>query len=276
MQQACYASAYFPTTEAYRDMWTKERREAWERDGYVRLGQVASPEQLEALQERMDAIMLGRAPNDTIWFQLDSETGNYDDVKGGGAWMGPTLAYRKIEKLENDPLFLAYIQHPLFREITRDLIGEDISIFRAMFMNKPAQRGTYLPYHQDAGSQWGLDRDPYVTIWTALDDATIANGCVQIIPGSHKLGLLSERGHTITPEQEAQYCREEDSLFLEAKAGEVFLLHNLLLHRSGINRTDCPRRAFSVVYMDAATRDVTGKGRKFTVVFGKDARRPRQ
>jgi len=254
-------------------MWNREKREAWERDGYVRLGQVASDEQLAALQERMDDIMLGRAPNDTIWFQLDSATGKYEDVPwGDGKWAGPTLNYRKIEKLDNDPLFLAYIQHPVFRAITRDLIGEDVSIFRAMFMNKPARRGTFLPYHQDAGSQWGLDRDPYVTIWTALDEATIANGCVQIVPGSHKLGLLSERGHTITPEQEAQFCRDEDSVYLEAKAGEVFLLHNLLLHRSGINTTDCPRRAFSVVYMDAATRDVTGRGREFTVVFGKGAR----
>lgn len=253
-------------------MLTAQERQCWERDGYVRLGQVASDEQLEALQERIDDIMLGRAPNDTIWFQLDSATGNYGDlVFSDGKWAGPTLAYRKIERLENDPLFLAYIQHPRFRGITRQLIGEDVSIFRAMFMNKPAQRGTYLPYHQDAGSQWGLSQDPYVTIWTALDDATIENGCVQVIPGSHKLGLLSERGHTITPEQEAQYCRDEDSVFLEAKAGEVFLLHNLLLHRSGINRTDCPRRAFSVVYMDAATRDVTGRGRTFPVVFGRNA-----
>lgn len=255
-------------------MFTAEQRAAWERDGYVRLGRVADDAQLAALQQRIDDIMLGRVPNDKIWFQLDSETGKYEDVPStDGRWCGPTLAYRKIEKLETDPIFLAYIQHPLFREITRQLIGEEVTIFRAMFMNKPARRGTVLPYHQDAGSQWGLDRQPYVTIWTALDDATIENGCVQIIPGSHKLGLFSEYGHTITPEQEAKYARDEDSVYLEAKAGEVFLLHNLLLHRSGVNRTDRPRRAFSVVYLDAATRVVKGN-RVLPKVFGEGALTP--
>lgn len=255
-------------------MLTNHERECWERDGLIRLGQVASDEQLAALQTRMDDIMLGRAPNDTIWFQLDSATGRYEDVPGGdGKWAAPTLNYRKIERLENDPLFLAYIQHPRFRDITRALIGEEVRIYRAMFMNKPARRGTILPYHQDAGSQWGMDRQPTVTIWTALDDATIANGCVQVIPGSHRLGLLSEQGHTITPEQEAQHCRDEDSLYLEAKAGEVFVLHNLMLHRSGVNATDHPRRAFSVAYLDGATRDLTGKGRVFPMVFGPNALR---
>lgn len=243
-------------------------REQWERQGYVRLGQVATERQLADMRLRIDAVMLGEAPTKDLWFQMDSTTGDYGDlVFSDGKWAGPSLAYRKIERLERDPVFLEYVRHPTFREITRQLIGEEISLYRAMFMNKPASRGTVLPYHQDAGAQWQLDRDPYVTIWTALDDATIANGCVQVIPGSHKLGLLSEQGHTITAEQEALYCSEDRSEYIELPAGEAVLLHNLLLHRSGVNTTNKPRRAFSVVYMDAATRDVSGKGRAFARVF---------
>lgn len=253
-------------------MLSAEQRAHWESDGYVRLGQVADERLLSSMQTRIDDLMLGKLPNEHIWFQPDSETGRYGDVPSTeGRWAGSTLAYRKIERLERDPVFLAYIQHPAFRGITGELVGEDVSIFRAMFMNKPARKGTHLPYHQDAGTQWGLDRDPFMTIWTALDDATVANGCVQVIPGSHRLGLLSEHGHTITAEQEARYARDEASVFLEARAGEALLLHNLLLHRSGINDTDRPRRAFSVVYMDAATRDATGGGREFPRVFGEGA-----
>lgn len=249
-------------------MFTNAMREQWESQGYVRLGQVASERQLADMRLRIDALMLGEAPTKDLWFQMDSTTGDYGDlVFSDGKWAGPSLAYRKIERLERDPVFLEYVRHPTFRQITRQLIGEEISLYRAMFMNKPAARGTVLPYHQDAGAQWQLDRDPYVTIWTALDDAAIANGCVQVIPGSHKLGLLSEQGHTITAEQEALYCPEDRSEYIELPAGEVVLLHNLLLHRSGVNTTNKPRRAFSVVYMDAATRDVSGKGRAFARVF---------
>jgi ectoine hydroxylase-related dioxygenase (phytanoyl-CoA dioxygenase family) len=165
------------------------------------------------------------------------------------------------------------MQHPRFRALSRQLVGEEISVFRAMFMNKPANRGTVLPYHQDGGSQWRLDRERFVTVWTALDDATIANGCVQIIPGSHRLGLLSERGHTITPEQEAEYCADERSLYLELTAGRSVLLNNYLLHRSGVNRTDRARRAFSVVYMDAATHS-TATNLTFPKIFGVGALRP--
>src|SRR5579884_465534 len=248
----------------------------FEREGYLRLGPVATEEELAALQTRMDEIMLGRVRYEGMFFQLDSETGVYADVPSGGTWAGPTLNYRKIETLEREPLFLRYMQHPLFREITRRVYGENVSIYRAMFMNKPAHRGTVLPYHQDGGSQWDLDRDPLITIWTALDDATIANGCMQVIPGSHHHGLFSERGHTITPEQEAQYARDEDSVYLEAKAGEAILLHNWLLHRSGVNTIDCPRRAFSVCYMDAATRSVHHPNRRFPVLFGEGALRPEE
>jgi phytanoyl-CoA hydroxylase len=249
-------------------MLNAHERDCWERYGFMRLGRVPSDEELEALRQRIDDLMLGRVSTEEIWFQLDSESGDYGALKfGDGSWAGATLSYRKIEALEKDPLFRAYIRDPRFRGITRELIGPEVSIYRAMFMNKPAQRGTHLPYHQDAGSQWQLDRDPFVTIWTALDDATVENGCMQVIPGSHNLGLLSERGHTITPEQEAEFAPEKKSVYLEAKAGEAILLHNLLLHRSGINTTDQPRRAFSVCYMDTATRDISGRGRVYPVVF---------
>ena len=248
-------------------MFTTEEQERWERDGYLRLGQVMTPSELSAIQQRMDDIMLGKVSYPGMFFQLDSNSGVYGDLKGGVGYQGPTLNYRKIQDLERDPLFLAYMQHPRFRDISRALVGEEISVFRAMFMNKPALRGTELPYHQDGGTQWGLDRERFVTIWTALDDATVENGCMQVIPGSHRLGLFSERGHTITPEQEAQHCRDEDSIFLEARAGEAILLHNYLLHRSGVNTIERPRRAFSVVYMDAATRRIKD-GSTFPMVFG--------
>jgi len=251
-------------------MLTAEQMRQWADDGYVRLGQVMTDDQLAALQARIDDIMMGRVVYEGMFFQPDSSTGNYGDLKFNKGYVGPTLSYRKIQDLERDPLFLGFMQHPLFEGICRQLIGERISVFRAMFMNKPAFHGTVLPYHQDGGTQWGLDRENFITMWTALDDATIENGCVEIIPGSHKLGLLSERGHTITAEQEAEYCDSQPSVFLDAKAGETILLHNYLLHRSGVNTIARARRAFSVVYMEGATKRVKD-GSTFPMIFGEGA-----
>lgn len=239
-------------------------------EGYVRLGRVISRTALRALCTRIDDIMLGRVMYDGMPMQLDSLTGQYQDVPAQNrTFQEATLAYRRIDQLERDPLFLSYIQHPLFRQIAEQFIGPDVSIFRAMFMNKPADRGTVLPWHQDIGIGWGIDTNPIVTIWTALDEATVANGCMQLIPGSHRYGILNDH-HFLPPEQQARYARSEDSLFLEAEAGEAILLHNYLLHRSGVNTTDHPRRAFSTCYMDAVTRDVQ-TGAAFPVVFGQHA-----
>ncbi len=247
----------------------------YHQEGYLNLGKIIDDVALKGLQQRIDDIMMGKIPFDG-YMQLD-KGGAYEALAHGGGFSGARLDYRKIQDLERDPLFLAYMQHPIFREICDYHYGAhaDISCYRAMFMNKPARKGTILPWHQDGGEQWSLDRDPLATVWTALDPATIANGCVQIIPGSHKLGLLSKQGHTISKEHEEKYCPANKTVFLELKPGEVALMHNLLLHRSDVNNTDIPRRAFSVCYMDARTRQKSDN-KTFPVIFGDKALKPQE
>ena len=140
-----------------------------------------------------------------------------------------------------------------------------VASFRAMFMNKPARQGTLLPWHQDRWTD--LDRDPLITLWTALDPATKENGCVQVIPRSHKLGLInpSHPSAFLTEEQAQRHTSESGTVYLEMAAGESVLLHNWLLHRSDTNATDSPRRAFSVCYMEGKT--VSQSGTVFQQVF---------
>jgi len=142
-----------------------------------------------------------------------------------------------------------------------------VSIFRAMIMNKPAGQGTTLPWHQDGGDVWALDRDPLVTIWVALDPATRANGCVEMVRGTHRLGLLTDRGSTLKEEDARQHCPPEKIEPLEVLPGHAVLLHNWLIHRSGTNPTAIPRRAFTACYMDGRTRS-TVTGGSFPMVFG--------
>jgi hypothetical protein len=249
----------------------------FERDGYLKLGKLLPDDELAELQQRIDDIMLGRAPvpYERMMMQLDSMTGKYDDAgEQTKGFKGPTLNYRKIQDLEFDPVHLRYMQKPIFRDICARLLGTDcdVSAFRAMFMNKPAQLGTWLPWHQD---RWNfLDRDPLITVWTALDPATVLNGCVQIVPGSHKAGVINPSHHSafLTEEQTAQHVSPDKIVWLELGPGEVALLHNWLLHASDVNRSAGPRRAFSVCYMDAATRTKDGEG--FPVIFGEGALDP--
>jgi hypothetical protein len=237
--------------------------------GWARLGRIADDAQLALLRQRTDDIMMGRVVHEGLFFQHDSPTGRYDDLEFGRGYVGPSLSYRKIEKLERDPLFRAWLENPCFERVVRAIVGDDVSLYRATLFTKAATGGTELPWHQDGGSFWGLDRDPQVQIWTALDDAPLEAGCVEVLDGSHHGGLASPLGGVVQPEALARARADERRLPLPARAGEVLLLHNHLWHRSGSNTTGQPRRAFTCAYMHASTRCVRKKRapRVFVRVF---------
>ena len=249
---------------------------AWSRfkeEGYLRLGRTLDEAELSQLQSRIDEIMMGTAPvdYDRMLMQLDSIPGVSDQP--GPQTQGhklPTLSYRKIQDLEYDPCFLSFMQKPLFRHICERAygLGKRVASYRAMFMNKPAHEGTVLTWHQD---RWtSLDRDPLITVWTALDPATEANGCVWIVPGRHRVLINPSHGSgSLTAEQAERLVSETEPMPLEVAAGESVLLHNHLPHSSGVNRTDIARRAFSACYMDAAT--VSQENKDYALIFGPGA-----
>ena len=122
------------------EQWAK-----YDDEGYLVLGKLLSDEELAALQQRIDDIMLGTADidYDRILMQLDSTTGKYSDAGDQSkGWKGKTLAYRKIQDLELDDLFGEYTNRPIFREICERVhgVGTPIACFRAMFMNKPSMQ----------------------------------------------------------------------------------------------------------------------------------------
>ena len=239
--------------------------------GFAWLGHVASEEVLEELRRRADAMMMGTLSYEGLFFQKDSDTNNYDDLQYGKGWLGPSLDYRKLEKLEKDPVYLNWLENPLFERVAHAVIGDRVSIYRAFLMNKSSKGGSNLPFHQDGGRFWGLDRDPHLQIWTALDDAPTEAGCVEFLPGTHLAGLATPLGGVV-PKEHVEARGEQDVVAIPARAGDVILIHNHVWHRSGLNHTGRARRAFSVCYMDAATRCVRKKRapRSFMRVFGDD------
>ncbi|MGH2944353.1 MAG: phytanoyl-CoA dioxygenase family protein, partial [Solirubrobacteraceae bacterium] len=255
------------TSTAAPQVLTDDRWQDFDRDGFLHLGRVLDGDELDALRRRADDLALGRVHNDEILMQLDTG-GDYDELPGAVPQLGTHL-YRKIQGLECDDRFRPLVVHPLFMEICGRMYGPHapVSLFRAMVMNKPAGQGTVLPWHQDGGDVWKLDRDPLVTIWVALDDATVENGCMEAVRGSHRKGLLTAEGSTVSDENAALHCPAELVVPLEVAAGHGLLLHNWLIHRSGVNPSSAPRRAFTGCYMDGRTISVL-TGATFPLVAG--------
>ena len=97
------------------------------------------------------------------------------------------------------------------------------------------------------------------TVYTAIDPAGAENGCVQLIPRSHLKGVINPNHHSafLTEEQAAEHCPPDQVVDLVLQAGQVALLHNHTLHRSGRNKSaTMARRAFSVNYMWGDSRVV--------------------
>ncbi len=243
--------------------------ESFREIGLARLGRVMSKAALERLRQRADDIMLGRVSYPGLFFQRDSDSGRYEDLPYGRGYEGPRLDYRKIEKLEKDDLFRAWLENELFRRVVQEVVPGSVAIYRAVLFTKGQDGGSPIPWHQDGGSYWGLDRDPAIQLWTALDDASSSQGCLEIVPGSHRGGLATPLGgvipHAIVETGLAQARREQ----IEVQAGEVLLIHPYLWHRSGRTTGGSRRRAFTVCYIDAATRCLRKKRepRKFVRVF---------
>lgn len=143
----------------------------------------------------------------------------------------------------------------LFSEIMADLcratLGDTAYFFFDQYVVKGPEGGLPFSWHQDSGYVVGNggppDHAPYVTCWCPLDDATIENGTVRLMPGSHRNGILP---HDRQPGSNdlVGAPAEAEGLIVEAKAGDIVAFSSLLLHATGANRTDRPRRVYLAQY----------------------------
>jgi phytanoyl-CoA hydroxylase len=237
--------------------------------GYARLGRVLTDEGIAALGERADDLMMGRLTYPGMFFQMDAVNGRYEDAPRGLGWQGPSRDYRKLEKLEMDPRFLEWIRNPLFERIARARIAGPVALYRCIIFNKSAAGSSDIPWHQDGGKLWGLSEDPHLQIWTALDDAPVGGGCLEVLPGSHAGGLVTALGGVVPKEKVEAADAEQRAVALPAVAGESILVHNTLWHRSGKTVLGQRRLGLSICYMTAATRCLRTKRapRQFFTAF---------
>ena len=222
--------------------------------GYARLGPVLSAAGQQQLATRSVEIMTGERRYAEMFFQHDSGTGRYADLSYGKGWIGASLEYRKLERLELDDVFRAWIENTLFERIARTVLGNSISLYRAALWNKAAHAGTELPWHQDDGSFWGIDRSPCLQIWTAIDPAPTESGCIELLPRSHLHGLASPQGGTVQADRLQALNANEQAIKVPVAAGEALLIHNHVWHRSGRNSSEKPRRALGISFLDGATQ----------------------
>jgi phytanoyl-CoA hydroxylase len=139
------------------------------------------------------------------------------------------------------------VRHPFYLEACRLLVGPDADLYYNQVVLKSPQRGQHFGWHQDSGY---TTTEPlaYITCWTAISRATLANGCIWIIPGSHRRGVLPHRRNERDDSFDAVIESEAGAIPVEMRAGQVAVFSSLLLHKSGPNTSDEVRYGYVPQY----------------------------
>ena len=137
-------------------------------------------------------------------------------------------------------------------QLIRDLLGASASITGDHAINKPPRHGSETPWHQDE-AYWDPMLDySSVSVWVPLQPATVSNGCMHFVPGSHRMEVQAHRSIGNDPrvhglELEPGKIDVSTAVACELPAGGATLHHNRTLHYAPGNRTDDYRRALIIV-----------------------------
>ena len=155
-----------------------------------------------------------------------------------------------------DPLVSAFSRGPKLAGLARDLGLIQPQIWQSMVIFKQPRIGGEVGWHQDA-TFFETDPITVTTFWFALEDATLQNGCLWVQPGGHR-GPLRERfvkvgsqGAAMESIDTTPWPTQASAVPLEAKAGDLIILHGLLPHYSAPNRSPHSRMAFTLHVTDA-------------------------
>ncbi len=173
----------------------------------------------------------------------------------------------RFEQIGNVPFLDAecrrrLLLHPRLVDLVRAWLGPDVNVINAGFFLKPAQRGAEVPWHQDAAT-WGVpvgawtyaSAPPIFDYWMALDAAGRDNGCLEVLPGSHRSGGVAHapRGGLLAQADPADLGFDPARrLAIPAEPGDVVIYHQDMFHRSGLNLSSRPRLAAAGTFVGLA------------------------
>ncbi len=229
-------------------MLTIEQTQAFDRDGFVLVPDVFTPQEI--------AILLSHVTADG---KVKKLTGDMPDAAGRSSklalWMDA-----------GDDVFGAVSTSPRIVNNIRMLMREDVYHWHSKVMLKEARVGGAWEWHQDYGYWYG-DGCLYprlVSCMIALDPATKANGCLKVIPGSHLLGRFDhgQVGNQAGADQaRVQAVIERLGVhYCEAPAGSALFFHGNTFHASEANLSDKHRRAYICCYNALSNIPFSGKG----------------
>ena len=181
--------------------------------------------------------------------------------------LGPHLNQPGAQGLKGSSRWLDFATDPDLIDIAAQLIGDDIILWGTTLFGKPAKNGKETPWHQD-GKYYPIRPLETLSIWIALDDVTVENGPMRMIPGSHKPHKLyshhwqENTDLTINEVCDAHHFDKDSAEDLILEAGQVSYHDVYMIHGSKANRSNHRRAAFIIRLMPATSHYDHALGRE--------------
>ncbi|MEE2627316.1 MAG: phytanoyl-CoA dioxygenase family protein [Candidatus Latescibacterota bacterium] len=234
-------------------MFTEEMKDDYETNGYLVVNDVFDAGELSRIRDQIDALLadpdnppegvtIGREGN-TVADKERAEA--RDDAVRGAAFLVRFM-----------PFFQEVARQANLLSCARGLLGSGVQVFRDQALFKPPH-GQAKPLHQDQSYFCVEPENDLTTAWIALDDATLDNGCMRYVPGSHLHGVFPVDAD---PERPVHHIPRTGKVTLQpavdcpVSAGSVIFHHGCTLHSSAENRSNTWRRALIFHYASAAAR----------------------
>jgi phytanoyl-CoA hydroxylase len=233
-------------------LFTNERNHGW-----IRQMTHHSPEGITKLFERdgfvifrnvLDADLIAQASEHVAWLQQRNPE-----------LRGEDLGHQLVAQ---DPFWVRLVSDDRLVDIAEQFVGPDIALFASHYICKPPYSGRPVLWHQD-GAYWPLEPMKVVTLWLAIDDSTPENGCLRVIPRSHREDLREIRARqdvdSVLGSESAGEVDESLAVDITLSSGDVEVHHPNIMHGSNANTSPKRRCGLTIRYIPTSTRITSGE-----------------
>jgi hypothetical protein len=154
--------------------------------------------------------------------------------------------------------FLDLAHSPAILDLVEQVIGPDIILWGCQIFCKPGGDGMAVPWHQD-GNYWPIRPLATCTVWVALDSSTKENGCLRVIPGSHRGEKLYDHMQedrtdlVLTQSVRPEQFDATTAWDIELEPGQMSMHDVYLIHGSNPNPSPRRRAGVAIRYMPATS-----------------------
>ncbi len=236
---------------------TENQKKSWNESGYILIKNFVDNKFCDDMNNEVSRIIKSLVPEDGTFSHAYAGDGHIAIRE-----MKPSPNATKIEdeisklfRIHSKGIFNEFINDENLCNILEDILGPNIDCFLSQFIFKnPGAWGQ--PWHQDS-SYFPFDREPQVAAWLATSEATLENGCLVVLPGSHQESLHEHlpddregSNYGYTEIKDHDFSLEKPILL---NRGDLLLFHSFLMHKSYDNKSDSRRTAMVYHFAETGT-----------------------